>query len=202
MGLVTFNMSMSLDGFVAGPNANPENGLGDGGARLFDWYMNGNVEIPNPGGPTLKVSSASAPIVKEGFASAGAMITGRQTFDIAHGWGGNPPIAPCFVVTHSVPKEWSKPGSMLVFVTDGIESAIRQAKQVAGDKKVVVSTASTFQQALQAGLVDELDLDLVPILLGAGVRLFDNLGGTVIKLEIARVVEAPGVTHLRYRIIK
>ncbi len=94
MGIVTFNMSMSLDGFVAGRNATPENGLGEGGARLFDWYMGGEVEILNPGGPTLHMTSESAAIVREAFETAGAMITGRKTFDIAQGWGGNPPIAP------------------------------------------------------------------------------------------------------------
>ncbi len=150
----------------------------------------------------MKVSPQSAPIVKEGFATAGAMVTGRKTFEIASGWGGNPPIAPCFVVTHNVPREWDKPRSKFTFVTDGIESAIRQAKKAAGDKKVVVSTASTLQQALKAGLVDELDIDLVPVLLGTGVRLFDNLGTTSINLEIVRVIEAPGVTHLRYRVLK
>ena len=202
MGLVTFNMSVSLDGFVAGPNATPENGLGDGGERLFDWYMNGNVELPNPGGPTLKVSPPSAAVVKESFASAGAMITGRKTFEIAHAWGGNPPIAPCYIVTHIVPQEWTQPGSKFTFVTDGIASAIRQAKKAAGNQKVVVSTASTLQQAIQAGLVDELDIDLVPVLLGSGVRLFDNLGAASINLEIVRVVQAPSVTHLRYRVVK
>ncbi len=202
MGIVTFNMSLSLDGFVAGLNATPENGLGEGGARLFDWYLGGEVEIPNPGGPTLHVTPASAAIVKEAFETAGAMVTGRKTFEIARAWGGNPPIAPCFVVTHTVPPEWTHPGSKFTFVTDGIASAIRQAKQAAGEKKVVLSTASTLQQALKAQLVDALDIDLLPVLLGAGVRLFDNLEATSIHLEITRVVQAPGVTHLRYRVVK
>lgn len=94
MGIVTFNMSLSLDGLVAGRNATPENGLGEGGARLFDWYEGGEVAIPNSGGPTLHVSPASAAIIQEGFGTAGAMVTGRKTFEIARGWGGEPPIAP------------------------------------------------------------------------------------------------------------
>ncbi len=202
MGKVIFNMTMSLDGFVAGPNDGPANGLGDGGDRLFEWYFSGNTEIHIPGSPMLKVSPQSAELLKEALESSGAMVTGRKTFDIAGGWGGHPPGEPCFVVTHTVPQDWVREGSPFIFVTDGVESAIRQAQQAAGEKNVVVSTASILQQCLAAGLVDELDIDLVPVLLGAGIRLFDNLGAKPIKLEIARVVEAPGVTHLRFRIVK
>ncbi len=202
MGKVIFNMTMSLDGFVAGPNDGPENGLGDGGDRLFKWYFSGNTEIPIPGSPLLKVSSESAELIKESFETMGAMVTGRRTFNIAGAWGGNPPGAPCFVVTHTVPREWVKEGSPFTFVTDGVESAIRQAKKAAGEKNVVVTTASILQQCLIAGLVDEIDIDLAPVLLGAGIRLFDNLGTEPINLEITRVVEAPGVTHLRFRVVK
>jgi dihydrofolate reductase len=203
MGKVTFNMTMSLDGFVAGPNDGPENGLGDGGDRLFNWYFNGSIEIPiSEGSPVLKVSPRSAEILKEAFGTYGAMVTGRRTFDIAKGWGGHPPGEPCFVVTHTVPQAWVKEGSPFIFVTDGVESAIRQARLAAGEKNVVVSTASILQQCLVAGLVDEIDIDLVPVLLGAGIRLFDNLGIEPINLEITRVVEAPGVTHLRFRVVK
>ena len=202
MGKVIFNMTMSLDGFVAGPNDGPGNGLGDGGDRLFKWYFSGDTEIPIPGSPVLKVSSESAELIKESFETMGAMVTGRRTFNIAGAWGGNPPGAPCFVVTHTVPREWVKEGSPFTFVTDGVESAIRQAKKVAGEKNVVVTTASILQQCLIAGLVDEIDIDLAPVLLGAGIRLFDNLGAEPINLEITRVVEAPGVTHLRFRVVK
>jgi dihydrofolate reductase len=132
----------------------------------------------------------------------GAMVTGRRTFNIAGAWGGNPPGVPCFVVTHTVPREWVKEGSPFTFVTDGVESAIRQAKKAAGEKNVVVATASILQQCLTARLVDEIDIDLAPVLLGAGIRLFDNLGTEPINLEITRVVEAPGVTHLRFRVVK
>ena len=133
----------------------------------------------------------------------GAMVAGRRMFDIANAWGGNPPGGgPCFIVTHSAPQEWIKEGSPFIFVTDGVESAIRQAKQAAGDKNVAVSSANIMQQCLKAGLLDEIHIDLVPVLLGEGVRLFDHLGAEPIQLERTRVIEAPGVTHLRFRVIK
>ena len=202
MGKVTFNMTVSLDGFVAGPNDGPENGLGDGGDRLFDWYFSGDTEIPiSDGNMVLKVSSESAEIMQETFRTYGAGVWGRRTFDIAKAWGGHPPGTPCFIVTHTVPQEWVKEGSPFIFVTDGIESAIRQAKKAAGDKDVVVCTASILQQCLNAKLMDEIHIDVVPILLGSGVRLFDNLRAKPIELENIRVVEAPGVTHLAYRIL-
>lgn len=203
MGNVTFNMTMSLDGFVAGPNAGPGNGLGDGGERLFTWYFNGTSEIPiSDGRMVLKVAPQSAELLKAAFGACGAMVTGRKTFNIAGGWGGHPPVAPCFVVTHTVPEEWVKDDSPFTFVTDGVESAIRQAKQAAGDKNVVVSTASILQQCLKAGLIDEIYIDLVPVLLGSGVRLFEHLGTELIELERIHVIEAPGVTHLGFRVAK
>src|SRR4051794_40116901 len=157
MGKVVFNMTMSLDGFVAGPNDGPENGLGDGGDQLFTWYFSGTTEVPiSDGNMVLKVSPQSAEILKEAFSNYGAGVWGQKTFDIARAWGGHPPGTPCFIVTHTVPQEWVKPGSPFTFVTDGIESAIRQAQQAAGDQDVVVCTASTLQQCLAAGLLDEI----------------------------------------------
>jgi dihydrofolate reductase len=203
VGKVVFNMTMSLDGFVAGPNDGPENGLGDGGDELFTWYFSGNTEVPiSDGQMVLKVSPQSAEVLNEAFAHYGAGVWGRRTFDIAHGWGGHPPGRPCFIVTHTVPQEWVTEGSPFTFVTDGIESAIRQAKQAAGDKDVVICTASIMQQCLKAGLLDELHIDLAPMLLGGGVRLFDHLGVTPITLESIRVIAAPGVTHLGFRVVK
>ena len=203
MGKVVFNMTMSLDGLVAGPNDNPDHGLGDGGDRLFDWYFSGTTEVPiSDGNMVLKVSPQSAVVLKEAMASYGAGVWGRRTFDIAHAWGGHPPGTPCFIVTHHPPQEWVKPGSPFTFVTDGVESAIRQAQQAAGDKDVVVCTASILQQCLNAGLMDEIHVDVAPLLLGQGVRLFDHLSPTPVALEILRVVEAPGVTHLAYRVVK
>ncbi len=203
MGKVTFHNAASLDGLVAGPNDNPDNGLGDGGDALFRWYFSGNTEISvGAGSPVLKMSPQSAEFFKQQTRNSGAVVWGRRTFDIAHAWGGHPPGEPCFIVTHTVPQEWVKEGSPFIFVTGGIESAIRQAKRAAGDKDVIVSTASILQQALKAGLMDEINLSVVPVLLGSGVRLFDHLGARPIELELIRVVDAPGVTHFTYRVAK
>jgi dihydrofolate reductase len=204
MGKVTFNMSMSLDGFVAGPNATPDNSMGDGGMRLFGWYASGDTAFTLPGTDMVfKISRASADLLTAAAQSAGAMVTGRKTFDFARAWGGKPPLGvPAFVVTHTVPQEWVKPGSPFTFVTDGVASAVEKARRAAGDKDVVISTAQTMQQCLNAGLLDEINIDLVPVLLSAGVRLFDRLDGTPIALENTRVVEGQGVTHLRYRVVK
>ncbi len=203
MSKVLFHMAVSLDGFVAGPNDGPDNGLGDGGDRLFDWYFSGNVEIPiSDGNMVLKVSPQSAQFMEQASGQVGAGVWGRRTFDIARAWGGHPPMSPCFIVTHTIPQEWVKEGSPFAFVTDGVESAIRQAKQAAGDKNVVVSTPSVLQQCLKAGLVDEIYLSVVPVLLGRGVRTFDNLGTKPIELERIHVVDAPGVTHLGFRVVK
>jgi dihydrofolate reductase len=203
MGKVVFNITMSLDGFVAGPNDGPGNGLGDGGEPLFNWYFSGDTEVPiSDGRMVLKVSAQSAELMKEAFATYGAGVWGRRTFDIAGAWDGHPPGSPCFIVTHTVPQEWVYVGSPFTFVTDGVESAIRQAKKAAGDKNVVVCTASILQQCLKAGLMDEIHVDVAPLLLGDGVRLFDNLGATPLELERIHAIEAPGVTHLAFRVVK
>ena len=203
MGKVIFNITVSLDGFVAGLNDSPENGLGDGGDALFNWYFSGDTEVfMSEGVPPLKVSKQSAEILKEAFGKYGAGVWGRRTFDIAHAWGGHPPGSPAFIVTHNAPQEWVKEGSPFTFVTNGVESAIRQAKKAAGDKDVVVCTASILQQCLNAGLMDEIHLDVAPLLLGKGVRLFDHLDVDPIKLERIRVVDAPGVTHIGFRVVK
>jgi dihydrofolate reductase len=203
MSKVVFNMTMSLDGFVAGPNDNPDNGLGDGGEALFNWYFSGDTEISlSEGTPVLKVSPQSAEILKEAMSNYGAGVWGRKTFDIAHAWGGHPPGSPAFIVTHRIPQEWVYEGSPFTFVTDGVESAIRQAKEAAGSKDVVVCTASILQQCLNAGLMDEIHLDIAPLLLGKGVRLFDHLNIDPITLERVRAVAAPGVTHLGFRVLK
>jgi dihydrofolate reductase len=204
MGKVMVELSMSLDGFVAGPNDGPENPLGDGGTRLFDWYSSGDTAFPLPGTDMVfKISRASAELLQEEWNKLGAMVAGRRMFDIANAWGGKPPGGgPCFIVTHTAPQEWVKEGSPFTFVTDGVESAIRQAKQAAGDKNVAIGSANIAQQCLKAGLLDEIQIDLVPVLLGGGVRLFENPGPAPIELETTRVVDAPGVTHIRFRIVR
>jgi dihydrofolate reductase len=204
MSKVYVELSMSLDGFVAGPNDGPENGLGDGGQRLFQWYYSGYTDFPLPGTDMVfKISRASAELLREEWGTIGAMVAGRRMFDIAHAWGGNPPGGgPCFIVTHTPPQEWLKQGSPFTFVADGVESAIHQAKQAAGGKNVSVASASIAQQCIKAGLLDAIHINLAPVLLGAGVRLFDHLGAGPIELERTRVVEAPMVTHLRFRVVK
>jgi dihydrofolate reductase len=200
MGKVVVGLSVSLDGFVAGPNDGPSNPLGDGGGRLFDWWTAGTERL----GPDdrFKPPARSRPVVEEMF-ECGAIITGRRTFDIANGWGGHHPVgAPFFLLTHNSPDQHVGPGTEGTVVTDGIESALEQARAVAGERDIAVGAADLAQQYLKAGLLDELHLNLVPVLLGAGVRLFANLEDHQFDLECTRVVESDGVTHLRYRVVK
>lgn len=206
MGKVTSGLTMSLDGFIAGPNDGPEHPLGEGGMRLFDWYSSGDTDYVVPsGGMTFKVSSQAAELLREVFSEIGAIVTGRRTFDITNGWGGRHPIGeniPIFVVTHSVPEGWDYEGTPFTFVTDGVESAVEQARATAGEKNVAVGAASIVQQCLRAGLLDEVHVDLVPVLLGEGVRMFDHLGKEHIELERTRVIEDPDVTHLTFRVVR
>ena len=206
MASVGTALTMSLDGFIAGPNDGPEQPLGEGGGRLFNWYFSGDTDFTMPSGQmAIKVSPASAAMLREAHASLGALVTGRKTFDITNGWNGRHPVdVPVFVVTHSVPEDWVKAheGAPFTFVTDGVERAVALAKEVAGEKNVGVGAASIVQQCLKAGLLDELQIELVPVLLGKGVRLFEYLGVEPIELERTLVIEAPDVTHLRFRVVK
>lgn len=196
MGKVTFNITMSLDGFVAGPDDSVE--------QIFKWLFSGDTEFAYPSSPyTFKVSRASAERMASIAGTIGSIVTGRRTFDVAGAWDGNPPLGvPHIVMTHRVPQEWVKNGSPFTFVTDGIEHAIEKARQIAGGKDVVLSTPTTMQQALKAGLLDEINIDLAHILLGEGIRLFENLGAQPVDLEITQVVEGTGVTHLTFRVVK
>ena len=204
MGKVAVGLTMSLDGFIAGPNDGPERPLGEGGERLFEWYSGGDTEYEMPGtGMVFRISPQSVELLREVNERMGAFVTGRRTFDIANGWGGNPPLGvPTFVVTHSVPEEWIYEGSPYTFVTDGVERAVELAKEVAGDRDVAVGAASIAQQCIRAGLLDEVHANLAPVLLGGGIRLFEHLGTTPIDLESTRVIEASGVTHLTFRVVK
>jgi dihydrofolate reductase len=204
MGKVAMGLSMSLDGFIAGPNDGPESPLGEGGERLFAWYSSGDTEYNLPGTEmVVNVSPQSAELLREAHSKMGAFVTGRRTFDITSGWGGRPPLGvPTFVVAHTVPQEWVYEGSPFTFVTEGVENAVEQAKVVAGEKDVAVGAASIVQQCIRAGLLDEIHIDLVPVLLGDGVRLFEHLGTGPIELESTEVVEGAGVTHLTFRIVK
>ncbi len=204
MGKVLVSLSMSLDGFIAGPNDGPENPLGDGGEQLFEWYSDGDTDFKWPSGTmTSRVSAASAAYLREMVPTIGALVTGRRTFDIAHAWGGRHPLnVPVVVMTHAIPREWAGKDSIFTFDGEGVESAVARAQEIARNKNVAVGAANVAQQCLKAGLLDEIHIDLVPVLLGGGVRLFDHLGGEPIALERLRVIEAPGVTHLAFRVIK
>ena len=204
MGKVTTGLSMSLDGSIAGPNDGPGSPLGDGGERLFAWYSGGDTEYRLPGTEMVfMVSPQSAQLLGEAHTNMGAFVTGRRTFDISNGWGGSPPLGvPTFVVTHSVPQEWVYEGSPFTFVTDGLESAVEQARAVAGDMNVAVGAASIAQQCIRAGFLDEIHVDLVPVLLGDGIRLFDHLGAGPIELESTEVIEGAGITHLTFRVVR
>ena len=204
MGKVSTGLSMSLDGFIAGPNDGPGAPLGDGGERLFAWYSGGDTEYRLPGTEMVfNVSRQSGEMLREAHAGMGAFVTGRRTFDITNGWGGDPPLGvPTFVVTHTVPQEWVYEGSPFTFVTHGVGGAVERAKAVAGEKGVAVGAASIAQQCIRAGILDEIHVDLVPVLLGDGVRLFEHLGAGPIDLESTRVIEGAGVTHLTFRVVK
>jgi dihydrofolate reductase len=186
-------MSMSLDGFVADRN--------DGVAEVFDWYMNsGDVEFRAGGAApmTFRVSEPSVAHIRALWSELGAVLTGRRTFEVADGWGGKHGWGPAFVVTHTIPEGWPRPNSTVHFVTDGIESAVNQAKAAAAGKNVGVHGADTIQQLLNAGLLDELSIDIAAVLLGSGVRLFDHLASTPAVLGNPTVIAGAGVTHLRY----
>jgi dihydrofolate reductase len=187
-------MSMSLDGYVADAT--------DGVDEVFDWYFSGDVEVPMPIPTpdfTFRVSAPSADHVRGLMAEVGAFLTGRRTFEVAGGWDGQHPWGvPAFVVTHHVPEGWPRPGSTVEFVTDGIESAVARARSAAAPRSVGVHGARTIQQCLDAGLLDEIHIDLAAVLLGAGVPLFDHLANTPVVLGDPTVVTGVGVTHLRY----
>ncbi len=204
MGKVTTAFSMSLDGFVAGPNDSPQNPLGDGGERLFRWYFSGNanVEVPSGNG-TFKMNKDGADMVLEASRSVGVLVTARRTFDIAGAWGGKHPMdVPMVVLTHRIPQEWVKPGSPFTFVTDGVASAIQRAREIAGDKDVAVGAASVVKQCLQEGLMDEIHIDLIPVLLFGGVSLFDHLGIQAVDLQLLEANATTEVIHLTYRVVK
>ena len=192
MGKVASSMSMSLDGFVTGPRDSRELPLGEGGEILHHWL-----------GPTA--TPADRAVLQEMVDGVGSILMGRRSYDSCvgeGGWGDGGPAgqAPCFVLTHEPPDPATVP-KVFTFVTDGIESAIAQAQEAAGDRTVGLHGATAAQQALAAGLLDEIQVHLVPVLLGGGVRLFDLLAGHQIQLERDRVVEADsGVTHLRFRV--
>jgi dihydrofolate reductase len=181
--------SVSLDGFIDNP-------------RLHDWLRAGDT--PSRMNPAFTMAAESAQFFDDGVSSTGAVIAGRRTYDLSEAWGGQGPMRglPLFVVTHHVPSSVPSGEPPYTFVTTGIEDAVEQARAAAAGKDVVLMGASMVQQCLHAGLLDELIISVVPVVLGQGVRLLDHPGPAAVELDLTNVVDAPGVTHLTYRIIK
>ncbi|HKH36527.1 MAG TPA: dihydrofolate reductase family protein [Rubrobacter sp.] len=201
MGKVYLSLSMSLDGFITGPDPRPGEPMGDGGERLHEW-MAGMTDFRERG----ETGNPDADVLRELSSRTGALLLGRTMLDFGEEpWGDDPPFGmPVFVVTHR-PREpvTKRGGTTYIFVTDGLEAALERAQAAAGGKDVGLGGgASLAQQCLSAGLLDEIQVHLVPVLLGAGTRLFDHLGDQPIELERTGVVESPaGVTHLRFRVV-
>lgn len=196
MSKVTAGFSMSLDGYVADAN--------DGVENVFKWYSTGNTDAEYTiGDATFTMSAEGAAYIKEAGQVAGVLVTARRTFDLANAWGGRHPMdVPMVVVTHRIPEEWvDRKGSPFTFVTEGVRKAIEIAREIAGDKDVVVGAPSVTKQCLQLGLLDEIHIDLVPVVLGGGVRLFEA-GRVPVHLEVTAASGTPTVTHLTYRVVR
>jgi dihydrofolate reductase len=194
MATVGTELSMSLDGFITDPAGGVD--------HIFDWYGNGPVTITMPSGEMeVHVSPASAVHLRDGFERVAALVTGRRTFDVTNGWNGRHTMdAPVFVVTHEVPEGWPRDDAPFTFVTEGVARAVELASEVAGDGLVGVAAADVVQQCINLGLLDEITVNLTPVLLGSGVRLFDHLSNVPVPLDDPVVIEGTGVTHLRYRV--
>jgi dihydrofolate reductase len=211
MPKLRFEISISLDGYVAGPNQSEENPLGEGGEQLHEWIFP-LAAWREPHGREGGEVTASTPLVEESQSGVGAVIMGRNMFGGGPGpwgedpwqgwWGEEPPFrTPVFVLTHHEREPLVLGETTFYFVTDGIESALAQAKEAAGELDVHIGGgAEAGRQYLAAGLVDQMQLNVVPLLLGGGARLFEDGAGGGRELEQILVVEAPGVTHLRYRV--
>ncbi len=212
MAKLKFQISVSTDGFVAGPNQSEENPLGEGGEQLHEWVL--KLEAwRKPHGREGGETNASSAVFAQSLENVGAVVMGRGMFGGGPGpwgedpwrgwWGEEPPFhMPVFVVTHHArePLEMEG-GTTFHFVTEGIEAALEQAKAAAGGADVSLGGgASVAQQYLRAGLLDEVLLNVAPVMLGSGTRLFENLEGAAIGLERTQVVEGPDATHIRYRV--
>ena len=198
MGKVVIDMSISLDGFITGPNDNPKQPLGENAEVLHNWLFSGDqVSQVND---FFKLSKVNRAVLDKSLINAGAMIVGRGTYDIVNGWGGSHPNkgVPVFIVTHREPETIPEGTTPFTFVSDGVVSAVKKAKAVSGNKEIGIAGASVSQQCLKAGLVDEIFLHIVPVILGKGKRLFKELT----SLEIVEVINASDVTHIRYKVIQ
>jgi dihydrofolate reductase len=201
MGHVVVYLSVSLDGFITGPAPSQQAPLGAGGERLHEWLFAGDT--PSAINPMFRPDAGSREVFEESVRSTGAIVVGRRWFDVVAGWGGRPPLpARYFVLTREVPPGWAAGASSpFTFVTDGLASAIEQARAAAGGRHVAVGGANVAQQCLAAGLLDQVLLHVVPVLFGGGTRLFAE-GASPIALQQTAVVHAQDVTHLRFRVVK
>lgn len=203
MSNIIASITMSLDGFVAGVKDNPEQPLGENGniGNLHDWILEG--DFPSKHNDFFNLSKKNRKIFDEMFDSTGALITGRRTYDIVHGWEGSYPVSgiPVFVLTHKPPSEVPEGKTPFTFVTEGIQHAVGQAIEAAGDKDVqIIGGAQTIQQCINIGLCEELRIHMVPQLLERGIRLLENLDIESSSLEKTQVIDTPEVTHLHYHI--
>ncbi|TAK64058.1 MAG: deaminase [Dehalococcoidia bacterium] len=187
-------LTMSVDGFIAHED--------DSVGHLFDWYESGAVEVCWPSmGMVSHVSPQSADYLRRTIAGAGAIVVGRRVYDYTNGWGGHHPLGvPLFLVTHHPPPAWPTPDARFTAVDDGVASAIDQARAVAGDKTVALAGPNIIQQALELDLVDEIAIELAPVLLGKGIRFFDELTHGPVLLDDPQISEGARVTHLRFRV--
>lgn len=211
MSKLRFEISISLDGYVAGPNQSVEHPLGEGGEQLHEWVIK-LAAWREPHGREGGEVNASTPLVEESWRGVGAGVMGRNMFGGGPGpwgdepwqgwWGDEPPFdMPIFVLTHHEREPLTLGGTTFTFVTDGIESALAQAREAAGDLDVTLGGgAEAARQYLSAGLVDQMQLNVVPVVLGDGARLFEGGAGVGLELEPILVVDTPDVTHLRYRV--
>jgi dihydrofolate reductase len=199
MSASVLSMSMSLDGYIAAPNDGPGNPGGDGFMRLHEWYGFPEDEPPGPNARPGSPDGAGAPFLEEGRAT-GAVLSGRRTVEQAGHWGGDHHDGvPIFVPSHRPPDPSVAAYPLVTYVRDGIVSAMALAKAAAGGRNVLVHGAYTAQRALEAGVLDELQIAQIPVLLGAGRRLFEVLPSRI-ELEIVRVIDTPEATHIRYRV--
>ena len=192
MAVSVLYMSMSLDGYITGPNDTPDNPGGDGFMRLHEWY---GFDAPPP---NARGSGSGAHFMDEIHAT-GAVLAGRRTVEQVDHWGGNHHGVPIFVVSHRPPSPSAASYPLVTYVNDGIVSAMTQAKAAAQGKDVMVHGAYTAQRALEAGVLDELQIHQIPVLFGGGRRLFELLPSRI-ELEIVRVIDTPEATHIRYRV--
>jgi len=197
MATVIWDVSMSLDGFIADPKDNP--------GRVFDWYFKGDTRsVYSSSTLDFKLSHEDAKYFDDGAKLLGAIVAGRRTYDVSQAWNGSFFVTvPFFVLTHKQPVRVPSGTTKFKFVTDGIESAIKQAKAAAGNKIVGIMGANTAKQCIESGLMDEIHVHISPFLLGDGVRLFFHEGANLVELERTKVIQSSlGVTHIHYKVIK